>query len=972
MTPENMFAGGGEMGALMRSHPWPQTPLGPVADWSVSLKTAVDICLSAYFPMVIWWGEDFRLLYNDAFRPILGDRHPQALGQPAMAVFPESWHIIGPQLSSVFATKTANQAENLLIPVLRTGYLEESYYTYSYSPITAKTGEVGGVFTVINETTKQILSDRRLVTLTQLAAQSGTEQTLEEAHASVLRILSNNAEDIPFAALYQLNIAKTRAVLCGRTPADVKALPIPPVLDLAQADPWHFESALYFQDAVTVEDLPEQFGLGPQGVFDLPVRAARVLPVRSLGSGTGLKGITGLLVLGVNPARQIDKEYSAFFNLIVEHVASAIASANNQRTQRALRLSEERLRSFVESDVVGIMFGNTDGRIDDANDEFLRILGYSREDLQAGRLRWADMTPPEYFPADEAGIVEARATGSCAPYEKEYVRKDGSRVPVIVGYTLLGEGQDESVAFVLDVSDRKQIEEALQQRENELQLVTDTVPALISFVDADQRYRFNNRGYEQQLGLSASELYGRHLREVLGETAYARVLPYVERVLAGETVTYEDRLALKDADGTQYFSATYVPRRGANGTVEGFVALISDVSDRKRIEIEKEQLLQREQTAREAAERANRIKDEFLAVISHELRTPLNPILGWSQLLRRKQLSPEKTEIALETIERNAQLQVQLIGDLLDISRILRGKMSLDVQPVELSQVALAALETVRLAAEAKSIQLKTALSACIVAGDAGRLQQIIWNLLSNAVKFTPEAGTVTMTLSAQDSHAIIEVTDTGKGIAPDFLPYVFEHFRQEDYSTTRKFGGLGLGLAIARQLVDLHGGSMSAQSPGEDKGATFTVNIPLAPKADDLPVAEPATLNRDLKGLRVLVVDDEADSREITAFALEQVDFAVIEVDSGEAALQELEKSVPDVLISDIGMPDMDGYTLMAEIRQRLPKEGGQILAIALTAYAGELDFKRAMQAGFQRHVAKPIDPDKLVTIVKEMLSQR
>ncbi|MBD3884545.1 GAF domain-containing protein [Phormidium tenue FACHB-886] len=399
----------------------------------------------------------------------------------------------------------------------------------------------------------------------------------------------------------------------------------------------------------------------------------------------------------------------------------------------------------------------------------------------------------------------------------------------------------------------------------------------------------------------------------------------------------------------------------------------ADLIEQRQIIAEREQLLAREQTARAEADRANRIKDEFLAVLSHELRSPLNPILGWSKLLLQGRLDTVKTATALTTIERNAQLQVQLIDDLLDISRILRGKLSLTVMPVDLSTVIAEALETVRLASEAKSIQIHTMVSpgVGIVMGDAGRLQQVMWNLLSNAVKFTPHKGQITITLASDKTHAQIQVSDTGKGIRTDFLPYVFEHFRQEDGATTRKFGGLGLGLAIVRQIVELHGGTVVVDSPGEGQGAAFTARIPLAPCAYVLPENElPTSLTGDLSAIRILVVDDDAGSRELVAFVLEQAGAIVTTAASGVEALEAFSQSVPNLIVSDIGMPEVDGYMLLRQIRNLPLEQGGQIPAIALTAYAGELDQKQALAAGFQRHLAKPIAPEAVVAIVTELVS--
>ncbi|MBX9254927.1 response regulator [Desmonostoc muscorum CCALA 125] len=373
---------------------------------------------------------------------------------------------------------------------------------------------------------------------------------------------------------------------------------------------------------------------------------------------------------------------------------------------------------------------------------------------------------------------------------------------------------------------------------------------------------------------------------------------------------------------------------------------------------------------------ANRIKDEFLAVLSHEIRTPLNPILGWAKLLRSNKLDEKKTALALETIERNAKLQTKLIEDLLDISRILRGKLSLNVCPVDLATIIRAAMETVRLSAEAKLIQIYSALDPAVgqVFGDAGRLQQIVWNLLSNAIKFTPEGGQVEIYLEQIDSQVQIRVRDTGKGISPDFLPYVFETFRQADSATTRKFGGLGLGLAIVRYLVEMHGGTVSAESLGEGQGATFIVQLPMiltdavdSSKESDATVSNTAAFN----GLKILVVDDEPDSLELVSFILQQSGATVTAVSSATEVLEILPQWKPDLLVSDIGMPQMDGYMLLRQIRSRSREQGGQILAIALTAYAGEGNEQQAMEAGFQAHISKPIDPVQLIETIANLVQK-
>ena len=390
---------------------------------------------------------------------------------------------------------------------------------------------------------------------------------------------------------------------------------------------------------------------------------------------------------------------------------------------------------------------------------------------------------------------------------------------------------------------------------------------------------------------------------------------------------------------------------------------------------ERENLLIAERAARAEAERASRMKDEFLATVSHELRTPLNAILGWSQLVRRESMDEADRRHGLETIERNARAQTQLIEDLLDMSRIVSGKLRLDVQPVEPSTFIEAAVETVRPAAEAKGIRLVEVLdpSAGPVSGDPSRLQQVVWNLLSNAIKFTPRGGRVEVVLRRVDSQVELSVDDTGCGIRADFLDHVFERFRQFDGSTTRQFGGLGLGLAIVKHLVELHGGTVRAASPGEGLGSTFTVMLPVTAVRSRPDRVRPDFrleldgVERDtpsLRGVKVLAVDDEPDARELVTRMLADCGADVRSSGSAAEALRELEQFSPDVLISDIGMPVMDGYELLRHVRSL----GGRIPAIALTAFARSEDRTRALRAGYLAHVAKPVEPAELIATVASL----
>ncbi len=445
------------------------------------------------------------------------------------------------------------------------------------------------------------------------------------------------------------------------------------------------------------------------------------------------------------------------------------------------------------------------------------------------------------------------------------------------------------------------------------------------------------------------------------------------RALLGETVKGQ-QLMLTNAKGRDIIIETAgIPLR-VSGRLIGAVAVWNDITERTRIERERELLLASERAARCEAEHANRVKDEFVATLSHELRTPLNAILGWAQLLRRGRPDPEDVKEALEVIQSNALAQKQLIDDLLDVSRMMSGKIRLNRRALNVSHAAAEALASIRPQAEENGLRLEEAIEheAGCVQADPERLQQILWNLLSNAVKFTPAGGQIRFAVERQGQNAVLTVSDTGIGIRPEFLPSLFERFRQADASTTRRYRGLGLGLSLVKQLVDLHGGSISASSPGENQGTTFTLTLPLIIG----PVMEcPATAaggggddgepETTLQGLRVLIVDDLADARELLSRLFREYSAAPIAVASAAAALEQIRKAPPDVLVSDISMPDEDGYSLISKVRALPAERLARIPAIAVTAFARPEDRNQAIRAGFQAHVSKPVDPAELIALV-------
>jgi PAS domain S-box-containing protein len=435
---------------------------------------------------------------------------------------------------------------------------------------------------------------------------------------------------------------------------------------------------------------------------------------------------------------------------------------------------------------------------------------------------------------------------------------------------------------------------------------------------------------------------------------------------------YDLEYRLRRFDGEyRWMHDTGVPHYDAEGNFVAYVGCAVDITESRRAQEERERLLN-------DAEAASRAKDQFLATLSHELRTPLNAVVGWAHMLRSGKLDPAGTERAIETIDRNARAQSQLISDILDISRIVSGKLRLNVRPVDLTPVVEAALDTVRPSAEAKGIRLQAILdpAAGPVSGDADRLQQVIWNLLANAIKFTPREGRVQVRLSRINSHVEVRVEDTGVGIGSEFLPHVFELFRQRDSSPSRQHGGLGLGLALVKHLVELHGGSVECASPGEGLGAVFSIRLPLMimaaredagvhPTADSGAAMPPAP---SLEGVSVLVVDDDPDARQLITMLLGERGAKVIAVASAGEALKALETNRPDVLLSDIEMPEQDGYALIRSIRALPADRGGRIPAAALTAYARTEDRMQALLAGFHLHTPKPVDPAELAAVVASL----
>ena len=660
-----------------------------------------------------------------------------------------------------------------------------------------------------------------------------------------------------------------------------------------------------------------------------------------------------------------------------------------------LRQSEERFRLLVESvRDYAIFMLDPQGHVLTWNAGAERFKGYKSHEIIGEH--FSRFYPPEALarrlPQHELEV--AQATGA---YEDEgwRVRKDGSLFWANVVITAVRNAEGQLLGFAKvtrDLTQRRNHEEALRQSEERFRLLVEGVADYAIFMlDVNGKIATWNVGAERIKGYSAGEAIGQHFSIFYPAEAKDSGWPDHELQVAAAKGRFVDEGWRVRKDGTTLWAnVTITALRDEAGHLIGYAKLTRDLTESKRVEAvelasqERDELLEAERSARIGAQRATRVKDEFLATLSHELRTPLSAILGWTQvLLRGGAPEPVDQQRAIQVIDRNARAQVQLIDDLLDLSGIMTGKIRLDLHQVSLLSIVEAAVDSAKPAASAKDIRLKAILDSgqVTVNADSTRLQQVVWNLLTNAIKFTPKGGQVHVLLQRVNSHIELSVSDTGVGIPASFLPHVFDRFSQRDSSTTRAFGGLGLGLAISKQLVELHGGAIRVSSQGEGMGSTFFVDLPLSivqmedetslrvhPTAETEP-GELLPLPK-LDGIHAFIVDDEQDAREILERVLRGQGAKVTSFSSAEEVLAALKTTKPTILVSDIGMPVMDGFRLMRALRAGEPRIG-RIPALALTAFARAEDRKRSLLAGYQAHLAKPFDVGELILVVADLVGR-
>ena len=649
------------------------------------------------------------------------------------------------------------------------------------------------------------------------------------------------------------------------------------------------------------------------------------------------------------------------------------------------------MRATLESTADAILVTGEKSKIIEFNERYIGMWKIPREALESRTLRevWEFMSQnfadPRKFSArlEEIAATEQESSDLLELTDGRVIDRSSKVL------TLEGAGAGRVWSF-RDVTERHKSEITANRL---AALVASSDDAIIG-KDLNLIVTSWNSGAERIFGYTAEEMIGTSIMRLIPPDRLEEETEILSRIRRGQRSDHFETVRLAKDGRRLNLSMTISPIMDASGHVIGASKVARDISERKKAEeaLKKAmeeaevanrarlQLLDSEREARSQAERASRMKDEFLATLSHELRTPLNAVLGWANILRHGNLQGEELKQGLDIIERNARIQAQIIEDLLDMSRIISGKVRLDMQWIELSAVLNESIETLRSTAQAKGVFLQAWLDpfARPIYGDPNRLQQVFWNLLNNAIKFTPKDGKVEVVLKHASTEVQVSVIDTGEGIAPEFLPYIFDRFQQGDSSTTRRHGGLGLGLAIVKQLIELHGGNVRVQSDGLGKGATFSVRLPLTavysePKKEGHPPEATPRENHpmpevSLTGIQVLVVDDEIDARDLVKKLLETAGATVSAAGSASEAMEHILAGRPDVLVCDIGMQEEDGYSLIRRLRTIEKKEGGVLPAVALSAYARSEDRTKAIRSGFQIHLAKPVEPTELLAVISSL----
>ena len=982
-TPPELRVGASETATLLHATDWSATALGPMEGWPRALRIAVGICLNSRFPMFVWWGPKLVNIYNDAYIPILGKRHPHAYGRSAPTIWGEIWPIVGPQAEAVMQRGEATWNERVLLVMERNDYVEDTYFTWSYSPIPDDEGGIGGVFCACTEETPRVLAERQ------------RDRLLEQIESERTKLADAFAQSPSFLAVlrerdhvYEFVNERYRELIGQR---DTIGRPVREVLP-------ELEGQGFFEILDRVYETGEPF-VGTAMRIAIRRRAGGPLETayldfvyQSIRAADG--AITGILAHGVDVTERQRSEMRDRFLLTLDDAVRALTEPAEITATYARLLGE-----YIDADRCAY------ADVEDDENTFNLTGDYNRDVPSiVGRYRFSDfgdevlrlMRDDRAFMVNDVDTHQ-RPLGDLSSYREARIQamicvplhKAGRVVAAMAVHQktprVWSAGEVELVRHVAsrcwESIERARVGRTLLESEARFRQLADAMPQIVFAASPGGVIEYFNRQWYEYTGLPEGAAGTDTWKSVHTEDGLRRVMEAWPKALeSGQP--YEIEYPLRRHDGEyRWHLGRALPIRNEQGEIVRWFGTNTDIHDRKRIEDALAHALDAESSARSAAERASRMKDEFLATLSHELRTPLNAILGWSQIIGLNRALPADLAKGVDVIQRNARAQAQIIEDLLDMSAIISGKVRLELAQVNLVPLVQAAVDAARPAADAKRIRLEHVIESVhdlAISADASRIQQIFWNLINNAVKFTPAEGSVQVSLRHTDAQVEVSVTDTGEGIEATFLPFVFDRFRQADATSTRRYGGLGLGLAIVKQLVELHGGTVRAASPGAGSGATFVVTLPFVSQAGasgagpgaQRPPQPIAPLEECAKvaGLRVLVVDDDADARDLVRRLLEDCGSQVTTASSAAEALSALEQERFDVLVSDVGMPHQNGYALLQRVRALESTRGGGIPAIALTAYARPDDRQAALRAGFHLHLAKPIEPTELIATIASL----
>ena len=1008
------------MGRLIREFDWERTALGPPQRWPASLRHAVSTLLACRLPMYVAWGPQLLQFYNDAYRPILGDKHP-ALGASTRETWREIWPRIEPMWDQVLAGESFG-FEDFLLTIERYGYPEDCYFNFSYSPVRDDEGRVAGVLVTYAETTRQVRSERRLRFLDELSQATRSLDRPEDVMRVAAEMLGRHLRASRCAYAWVLEDQDTFDLIGDFNDG------VPSIVGR-----WRFSEFGAVVHELMLRDQPyvnHDVDADPRTASgDLQAyRATRIQSVVCVPLHKQGRFVAAMTVHQAAARRWSDDEVD-LVRTVVDRCWEAL-----DRIRGSVELADAHHRLELALSAGELGTWTWDARTDllTLSDRAADIYGVPRG-VPVTRTAVRNLLhPDDRRPAREAA---ERALAGRSTYQFEYrlpVGPDRYRWILVQGKGVYGPGGEVvgTVGVVQETTDRRESQERAATEARLLEVLNRTGKDLSAELDLDtllQRVTdaateltgakfgafFYNGVDEHGEALMLYTLSGAP-REAFEKFGHPRATPLFGPTFRGEAPVRVDDVLQDPRYGQwaphrgmpaghlpvrSYLAVPVVSRQGdvigglffghprpgvfterserlAVG-IAGQAAIAVDnarlYAQAQRAAEERKALLESERSARQEAERASTLKDQFLATLSHELRTPLSSILGWVHILKRK-LHGAAPELAkgIDVIERSTRVQVQLIEDLLDMSRITSGKLRVDLQPVAPDSFVQAAMEVSRPAAEAGRVALVAALEPVPqVMGDANRLQQAVWNLLANAIKFTPPGGQVRVSLGTAGGRVRIAVEDTGVGIPPEFVPHLFERFRQADGSITRRYGGLGLGLSIVRHLVELHGGTVHAHSEGPGRGARFVIELPTAGQGCEGACAPGLAADPypDLAARRVLVVDDEPDARDLLRRLLQECGAQVEAAADAASALRCIPTFRPDLVLSDIGMPGMDGYELVRQLRTLPEAQGGRTPAVALTAFARAEDRERALASGFAAWIAKPMEPPQVLRVVADVL---